>query len=103
MHPPSLPRIPAMTDETVLDEHLAALNAHDLERVMATYATRPVVVVNDKRLEGRADVRGFHASIGFTRSSGASFSHLHVEEQRRDATDDAIVSTQTLSGLHTGT
>jgi hypothetical protein len=53
--------------ETLLNEHLVAENAHDLERIMATYGESPLIVLNGQRIEGHAAIREFHCSFA-TRS-----------------------------------
>jgi hypothetical protein len=90
-------------NEPLLSEHLAAENAHDLERIMATYSPSPVIELNGSRIEGTAAVREFHRGFGFGGSEGASFSVVHVTERRRHRTRDAIVIIeQTLTAVHTG-
>ena len=69
-------------NEAVLDEHLAAENAHDLDSIMATYTTTPVIEppvieLNGTRIEGLAAVREFHRSFGFGGGEG-SFCDVHV-------------------------
>jgi hypothetical protein len=90
------------TDEALLEEHLAAENAHDLDRIMATYIASPIIELNGTRIEGLDAVREFHRRFGFAGDAG-SFSEVHVAERRRYRTGDAIVIEQTLSGRHTGT
>ena len=89
-------------DEALLNEHLAAENAHDLGRIMATYAATPVVELNGTRIEGLAAVREFHHSFGFGGDAQASFSDVHVAERRRHHAANAIVIEQTLTARHTG-
>jgi len=88
-------------NEPLLDEHLAAENAHDLERIMATYGEAPLIVLNGQRIEGVAAVREFHRSFGFGGGDG-SFPDVHVAERARHRTADAIIIEQTLSGTHAG-
>lgn len=88
-------------NESLLNEHLAAENAHDLDRIMATYAASPVIELNGSLIEGLVPVREFHRSFGFGDAQG-SFSSVHVAERRRYRMADAIVIEQTLTGLHTG-
>jgi limonene-1,2-epoxide hydrolase len=84
-----------------LDEHLAAENAHSLERIMATYVANPLIVLNGQRIEGVEAVRAFHRSFGF--SNEGSFSNVHVAERHRHiAADGTVIVEQTLSGTHTG-
>ena len=87
-------------NESLLDEHLTAENAHDLDRIMATYVDAPRVVLNGQPIEGHAAVREFHRSFGF--GGDGSFSRVHVAERARHRTADAIVIEQTLGGVHTG-
>jgi hypothetical protein len=88
-------------NEGLLNEHLAAENEHDLDRILATYGESPVVVLNGQRIEGHAAIREFHRSFGF--GGGGSFSEVHVEERARHHAADAIIVEQTLSGVHTAT
>src|ERR1022692_1357637 len=88
-------------NENLLDEHLAAENAHNLDRIMATYGTSPLILLNGQRIEGHAAIREFHRSFGF--GEGGSFSDVHADERARHRSSDAIVIEQTLTGLHSGT
>ena len=88
-------------NETLLNEHLAAENAHDLERIMATYGEFPLIVLNGQRIEGHTAIREFHRSFGY--GGDGSFSQLHVTERVRHRTSDAIIIEETLTGVHSGT
>jgi len=88
-------------DEALLDEHLAAENEHDLDRIMSTYGAQPSMVVNGQRIEGEPAIREFHRSFGFA-GGDASFSDVHVTERTRHRAGEAIIIEQTLSGVHTG-
>jgi hypothetical protein len=94
-------------NEALLDEHLAAENAHDLDRIMATYGAAPLIVLNGQRIQGATAIREFHRSFGFgsdgSDGSRGSFSHVHVAERARHHAAGAIIIEQTLSGVHTGT
>jgi len=87
-------------EETLLNEHLAAENAHDLDRIMATYTASPLLELNGSRIEGVAAVREFHRAFGF--GGQGSFSDVRVAERHRHRAAHAIVVEQTLSGVHTG-
>jgi hypothetical protein len=87
--------------EALLDEHLAAENAHDLDRIMATYGPSPVIHLNGRAIEGDVAIREFHRSFGF--GGEGSFSEVHVAERTRYRAANAIVIEQTLSGVHRGT
>ncbi len=86
-----------------MNEHLAAENAHDLDRIMATYVETPVIELNGHVIEGRALVREFHQGFGFAGSGVGSFSKLRVDERHRHDAGPVIVIEQTLSAVHTGT
>jgi len=88
-------------NETLLNEHLAAENDHDLERIMATYGPSPLIVLNGQRIEGLAAIREFHQSFGF--GGRGSFSEVHVAERARHLAADAIAIEQSLTGVHSGT
>jgi hypothetical protein len=91
----------APPNETMLDEHLAAENAHDLDRIMATYGEQALIVLNGQRIEGHAAIREFHRAFGF--AGGGAFSDVHVAERARHPSSEAVIIEQTLSGRHTGT
>ncbi len=88
-------------NETLLNEHLAAENAHDLERIMATYGESPLIVLNGQRIDGHTAIREFHRSFGF--GGDGSFSQVQVTERIRHRASDAIIIEQTLTGVHSGT
>ena len=96
--------MPAAPDPTLLDEHLAAENAHDLDRIMATYGPAPVLVLNGQPIEGAAAIRDFHRGFGFGGGAPgeASFSEVQLTERTRHVAATAIVVEQTLSAVHTG-
>jgi ketosteroid isomerase-like protein len=90
--------------DALLDEHLAAENAHDLERIMATYGAQPMIVLNGQHIEGAAAIREFHSSFGFGGKPDASFSEVHVAETTRyHPGGSTIIIEQRVSALHTGT
>jgi hypothetical protein len=91
-----------LPNEDLLNEHLAAENAHDLDGIMATYVDAPVVDLNGHRLEGPWKVRDFHRAFGFGGADKASFSSVQVLERHRHRSQGAIVVEQTLTGVHTG-
>ncbi len=88
--------------ETLLNAHLEAENAHDLDAIMATFTDAPVVELNGQRIAGRARVHEFHRSFGFGGAGMGSFSDVRVAERRRHHAREAIIIEQTLTGVHTG-
>jgi hypothetical protein len=90
-----------MIDEALLDRHLSAENAHDLDGIMATYGEAPYIVLNGKRLDGVEKLREFHRAFGF--GGSARYAEVHVAERARHRAADAIVVEQTLSGMQPST
>jgi hypothetical protein len=64
-------------DEAHLDEHLAAENALDIDRIMATYTATPVIAMNGSRINGLAAVREFHRTFGFDGGEGSRAPRVH--------------------------
>ncbi len=87
------------SNETLLAQHLAAENAHDLDAIVATYGKDPTVVINGQVFAGRDAIRMFHERFGF--GANGSFSDVCVTELRRYPSDGAIILELTLSGRHT--
>lgn len=87
-------------NEVTLNEHLAAENEHDLDRIAATYARNPEIVINGQKIKGIEKITHFHLTFGF--SGSGSFSDVHVREVQRHHSNSAIIIEQVLSGVHTG-
>ncbi len=85
--------------EQILQRHLDAENAGDVDAIMATYVDEPVIVLNGRELRGRERVRAFHERFGFG-GAGGSFAEVRVLERARHATEAAIAIEQTLCGRH---
>jgi predicted ester cyclase len=85
----------------MLEEHLRAENAHDVDGIMDTFSQGAKFTLNGNTYGGHSLIRIAHERFGF--GEGGSFSDLRVEENRRYTSDDAIILEQTVSGKHTGT
>jgi steroid delta-isomerase-like uncharacterized protein len=85
----------------LLEEHLRAENAHDLEAIMETFGQGAIMILNGYTFEDHKGIRSLHEEFGFNDSGG--FSDLRIDVKRRHIADDAIILEQTLSGRHTGT
>lgn len=85
----------------LLEEHLRAENAHDVDAIMETFGRGAKLVLNGYTFDDHQRIRQLHEDLGFNDRGG--FSDLRIEERRRYITDDAIIMEQTLSGTHTGT
>jgi steroid delta-isomerase-like uncharacterized protein len=78
----------------IVEEHVRAENAHELDATMATLNETPYFKLNNDEFGGQDGVRAFYASL-FT-----AFPDLYIEVTRRYASDEAIIVEATLSGTH---
>ncbi len=85
----------------LVEEHIAAENAFDIERTMATYGRNPSIVFNGVTFDGHENIRALYEEIGFGRRGG--FANLRQEVNHRYVTDKAIVLELMVTGEHTGT
>ncbi|HEY6186685.1 MAG TPA: ester cyclase [Pyrinomonadaceae bacterium] len=91
----------ASVQVNLLEEHLRAENAHDLDAIMKTFAEDARLILNGYTFGGHDVIRALHHDLGFGGDGG--FSELRVEERHRYVTSEAVIIEQTLSGRHTGT
>ena len=91
----------ASANVSLLEEHLRAENAHDLDAIMQTFAADAKLILNGYTFGDHNVIRALHQDLGFGDDGG--FSELRVEERQRYITGEAIIMEQTLSGRHTGT
>ena len=73
----------------MLEEHLPAENAHDVNGIMDTFSQSAKFTLNGNTYGGHNLIRVAHERFGF--SEGGSFSDLRVEENRRYTSDSAII------------
>lgn len=98
---------PALTQDRtetrlqIVEEHIRAENAHDVDAVMQTFVENPVFVLNANTIAGQQDVRAFYEGFGF--GDGGGFSNVHVDVIRRHVGEEAIIVEARLTGEHTGT
>lgn len=83
----------------LLEEHYAAENDHDLDRIMDTFAHDAVMHYNHLRFEGDEEIRGAHTLIGMSASPGA-FSGLRAIIDEEHYTDEEIVVEGRVCGTH---
>jgi hypothetical protein len=83
----------------LVEEHLRAENAHDLDAIVATFGRQPTFVLNGLTLNGHEGIRNLYGSFGFGGQGG--FSALAGETTARHLSDEAIVLELTLRGKHT--
>ena len=84
----------------LLEEHYAAENDHDLDRIMETFADDAVMHYNHMPLEDDEAIRGAHILIGKSASPGA-FSGVRAIIDEEHHTDEEIVVEGRVCGKHT--
>lgn len=83
----------------LLEEHYAAENDHDLDRIMDTFADDAVMHYNHLPLEDDEAIRGAHILIGKSASPGA-FSGVRAIIDEEHYTDEEIVVEGRVCGKH---
>jgi steroid delta-isomerase-like uncharacterized protein len=79
----------------LVDEHVRAENAHELDRTMATLNETPLFKLNDKEVVGHDGVRAFYADLF------QGFPGLHIDVTQRHVSDEAVILEVMISGTHT--
>jgi steroid delta-isomerase-like uncharacterized protein len=82
----------------LVEEHMRAENAHDVDGIMQTFGEHPTFVLNGDTLTGPEGIRAMYEDFGFGGRGG--FANIHVEIKRRHVSDDAVILEATLSGEH---
>jgi steroid delta-isomerase-like uncharacterized protein len=86
---------------TLLNDHLAAENDHDVERIMKTFSADTEMIYNGRYFSDHESIRWAHGYFGWSSAQGA-FSNLRVVVEREHFTEDEIVTEQRLFGKHVG-
>jgi steroid delta-isomerase-like uncharacterized protein len=85
----------------LVDEHIRAENAHDVDGIMKTFGKDPTFVLKGDTFTGHEGIRALYQGFGF--GGGGGFSQLHVAIDRRHVTDDVVILEVTLTGEHSNT
>ncbi len=85
----------------VVEEHIRAENAGDLNGIMGTFGQRPSFVLNGDTLSGEESIRAFYEGFGFGGRGG--FTDIQVDERQRHVTDEVVILEVIVSGKHTDT
>jgi steroid delta-isomerase-like uncharacterized protein len=85
----------------LVEEHLRAENAHDVDAIMATFGQQPFFQLNATALDGAETIRSMYGGFGF--GEQGSFSNLKAEMKKQHVADDTIITEVRLSGKHTDT
>ena len=86
----------------LVEEHIRAENAHDLDGIMRTFGKDPLFVLNANTFNSHDSIRAMYQGFGFG-GAGGGFAQVHVQVDRRHVSDDAIILEVTLTGEHTET
>jgi hypothetical protein len=85
----------------LIQAHYAAENAHDIERIMATFSASAEMVYNRQSFAEPEAIRLAHGYIGFAAAAGA-FTGIHNVIDGEHFTADEIVIEGRLCGTHIG-
>ncbi len=75
----------------LLEEHYAAENDHDLDRIMDTFADDAVMHYNRLRLEDDEAIRGAHTLIGKSASPGALSGLRNIIDAEHYTNEETVV------------
>lgn len=85
----------------VVEEHIRAENADDLDGIMRTFGEHPTFVLNGDTFAGQEGIHAFYEGFGFGGRGG--FTNIYVDVRQRHLSDDVIILEVTVSGEHTDT
>ena len=74
----------------LIKEHYAAENAHDLDRIMDTFADDAVMHYNHRPLEDEA-IRGAHILMGMSATPGAFSGLRHIIDEEHYTDEETVV------------
>jgi len=86
---------------TLLRDHLAAENDHDLDKIMRTFSEATEMLYNGQSFTDHERIRRAHRYFGWASAQGA-FARTRVVTDQEHFTDDEIVIEQRLLGKHVG-
>jgi len=86
---------------TLLRDHLAAENDHDLDKIMRTFSEATEMLYNGQSFTDHERIRRAHRYFGWASTQGA-FAGTRVVTDQEHFTDDEIVIEQRLLGKHVG-
>lgn len=86
----------------LVEAHVAAENAHDIDAIMATFAPHAVGQNNGDVGTTSEAIRQGHVFFGLSHEPGI-FSELQVVHEVEHFTDEEIIYEGHFSGVHTGT
>jgi steroid delta-isomerase-like uncharacterized protein len=78
----------------LVDEHVRAENAHDLDDLMRTFGAAPTFDVNRDHIDGHDGVHAFYAELI------RGFPDLRIDVKHRHVAADAVVLEVVVTGTH---
>ena len=75
----------------LLDEHYAAENDHDLDRIMDTFADDAVMTYNRLQFDDADQIRRAHTLVGMSASPGAFCGFRHTIDMEHYTDDEVVV------------
>jgi len=85
----------------LIQAHYEAENAHDIERIMATFSSRAEMIYNRQSFAAPEAIRLAHGYLGFAAAAGA-FTGINNVIDGEHFTEDEIVIEGRLRGTHSG-
>lgn len=86
---------------SLVNEHLRAENAHDLDAIMTTFSQQARFNLNGLAVSDPGSIRGLYDAFGF--GGKGSFSNLNAEVIQMHVSDEAIITELLFTGIHTDT
>ena len=83
----------------LIEEHYAAENDHDLDRIMDTFADDCVMQYNHLPFQGDEGIRGAHILLGMSSSPGAFSGLRHIIDEEHYTDEETVVEGR-LVGKH---
>jgi hypothetical protein len=80
--------------------HYAVENRHDLDAIMATFASQAEMLYNRQPFRDPDSIRSAHAYMGF--AAAGAFEELHTIAEHEHVTSDEIVIEGRVCGRHVG-
>lgn len=86
--------------DKTMEAHLVAEASHDVDAIMATFASDAEVIVNGQIFSTPESIRNFHLALGF--GGQGALPDLSSPPIRRFVSDEAIIIEYVIRGTHLG-
>ena len=85
----------------IVEEHIRAENANDVDGIMRTFGEHPTFELNGDSFAGHEGIRTFYEGFGFGGRGG--FTNINVDVRERHLSEDVIIFEVMVTGEHTNT